>query len=367
MIQSLQSENSSNPSLFDPLILSRGPAIKNRFILAPLTNTQSNQDGTLSDDEYRWLTMRAEGGFGLVTTCASHVQLNGKAFQGQLGCFSDNHIPGLAKLASGIRQAGAVSSLQLQHAGIRALREQNEILGPSNDPETSARAMSNQEVEDMISAFVMAAKRAELAGFDGIQIHAAHGYVITQFLSPLLNQRTDHWGGSFDNRSRLLLEILSKIRAACRPDFQIGVRISPERFGLRLPEMIELAQILFNSGKMDYLDLSLWDINKEPEDKDFSGQTLASLFIQLDRGTAKIGLAGKIMSGVDSAHCLMEGADYVAIGRAAILTHNFPNRLRNNLEFLSPKLPVTADYLRKEGLGSSFIDYMGSFSGFVSA
>lgn len=367
MNQDLQNKNISNSSFFEPLILPRGPAIKNRFILAPLTNTQSHQDGTLSDDEYRWLTMRAEGGFGLVTTCASHVQLNGQGFPGQLGCFSDDHLPSLTRLATGIRQAGAVSSLQLQHSGIRALPGQSELLGASDDPQTGARAMSNQEVEAMIAAFVTAAKRAETAGFDGIQIHGGHGYIITQFLSSVSNRRTDQWGGSFENRSRLLLEILNQIRASCGSDFQIGIRISPERFGLHLPEMIELAQILFDSAKMDYLDLSLWDIRKEAEDKSFRGQTLASLFTRLDRGTAKIGLAGKIMSGADAVECLADEADYVAIGRAGILTHDFPNRVRDNAGFLSPNLPVTESYLRKEGLGSAFIGYMSSFPGFVEA
>ena len=96
-------------SPFDVVTFSHGPAMKNRFMLAPLTNEQSHADGTLSDEEYRWLTYRAEGGFGLTMTCASHVQRVGQAFTGQLGCYSDDHLPGLTRLAAGIKEHGSLA------------------------------------------------------------------------------------------------------------------------------------------------------------------------------------------------------------------------------------------------------------------
>lgn len=108
--------------LFEPLSFVRGPAMKNCFMLAPLTNTQSHADGRLSDEEFRWLTMRAEGGFGLTMTCAAHVQAQGQGFPGQLGFFSDAHLPGLTRLASTIRGYGSVAIAQLHHAGIRSPR-----------------------------------------------------------------------------------------------------------------------------------------------------------------------------------------------------------------------------------------------------
>ena len=124
--------------LFDPLSFTRGPAMKNRFMLAPLTNMQSNDDGTLSDEEYRWLTMRAEGGFGLTMTCAAHVQAVGQGFGGQLGVFSDNHIEGLSRLAKGIIDNDSVAICQLYHGGMRAPAE---VIGQapvsaSNDKES---------------------------------------------------------------------------------------------------------------------------------------------------------------------------------------------------------------------------------------
>jgi 2,4-dienoyl-CoA reductase-like NADH-dependent reductase (Old Yellow Enzyme family) len=105
--------------LDDGLDLGRGPAMANRFMLAPLTNMQSHADGTLSDDEYRWLVARAEGGFGLTMTAAAHVQKGGQGFPGQIGIWSDDHLPGLTRLAAGIAAAGSLSSVQLHHAGER--------------------------------------------------------------------------------------------------------------------------------------------------------------------------------------------------------------------------------------------------------
>ena len=105
--------------LFQSLAFKNGSLMKNRFMLAPLTNTQSLEDGRLSDDEYQFLTMRAEGGFGLTMTCASHVQANGKGFPGQLGCFSDLHLDGLRRLANGIKAACSLAVVQLHHAGVR--------------------------------------------------------------------------------------------------------------------------------------------------------------------------------------------------------------------------------------------------------
>lgn len=352
-------------ALFAPLRLPRGPQIRNRFVLAPLTNTQSFEDGTLSDDEYRWLTMRAEGGFGLVTTCASHVTAAGKAFAGQLGCFNDRHLPGLERLAAGLQAQGAVSSLQLQHGGIRSLPGGSDLAGPSAHAETGARALTEAEIEAIIEDFAAAARRADQAGFDGVQIHAGHGYLIAQLLSPELNRRNDRWGGSLENRARFLFEILNRIRDTCRADFQIGIRISTERFGLILPEMIDLAAQLFADRQMDYLDLSLWDITKEPEDKAYKGRTLMSYFTGLNRGTCALGVAGGIMTGARAEWALAEGADYVAIGKAGILAHDLPHRIRNDARYASHPLPVSVKDLKKEGLGGAFIDYLRGQRGFV--
>lgn len=109
-------------NLFEPLSLSHGPAMKNRFMLAPLTNQQSHADGRLSDAEFHWLTMRAKGGFALTMTCAAHVQAVGQGFAGQLGIFDDKHIEGLTRLARDIKAKGSIAAAQLHHAGNRSPR-----------------------------------------------------------------------------------------------------------------------------------------------------------------------------------------------------------------------------------------------------
>ncbi|MCC7200186.1 MAG: NADH:flavin oxidoreductase [Gammaproteobacteria bacterium] len=355
-------------SLSDSVSFIRGPAMKNRFMLAPLTNSQSHDDGSLSDEEFHWLTLRARGGFGLTMTCASHVQANGRGFPGQLGVFSDEHLAGLTRLASAIKAEGSVAVVQLHHAGMRAPR--NLIEGPpvcpSDDVETGARALTLAEVEQLAEDFILAAIRAERAGFDGVELHSAHGYVICQFLSAEFNHRTDRYGGSLENRSRLLLDILDGIRARCRPDFMVGVRLSPERFGMQLAEVRQVAQRLMSSGLVDFLDLSLWDAFKEPDQEEFQGRSLLSWFTDLERGDVRIGAAGKITNAAEARRCVEAGADFAVIGRSAILHHDFPRRVAADPEFEPTALPVTRDYLRAEGLSRPFIAYMATWKGFVA-
>lgn len=354
--------------LFSPLAFARGPAMKNRFMLAPLTNLQSHPDGTLSDDEFNWLTLRAKGGFGLTMTCAAHVQAAGQGFPGQLGIFGDQHLPGLSRLAAAIKAEGSLAVVQLHHAGMRSPKD---LIGqaplcPSADEETGARALTLAEVEQLRDDFIAAAVRAEKAGFDGVELHGAHGYVLCQFLSPAINRREDRYGGAPENRARLLLEIIEGVRSRCRPDFNLGLRLSPERFGLQLAEIRDLAQKLMREGQIDYLDMSLWDVGKEPMEEAFQGRSLMSYFTELERGQVRLGVAGKIMAAETARQCLRDGADFVLIGRAAILHHDYPKRIAADPGFTPVPLPVTREHLRAEGLGRAFIGYMKTWKGFVA-
>jgi 2,4-dienoyl-CoA reductase-like NADH-dependent reductase (Old Yellow Enzyme family) len=355
------------PSLFAPLSFAHGPALKNRFMLSPLTNTQSHTDGRMSEDELNWIKMRAEGGFGLTMTCASHVQANGQGFPGQLGIYSDDHIEGLTRMADAIRVENSISIVQLHHAGNRSPQDLigEQSVCPSDDEETGARALSVTEIEKLKEDFILAALRAETAGFDGIEIHGAHGYILCQFFSPEINRRRDEYGGSLENRSRILFDIIKGIRSRCRPDFIVGVRLSPERFGLRLAEIKQIAERLMSDSDIDFLDMSLWDVFKEPEEEEFKGKSLLSCFTELDRGSVKMGVAGKITSGVAAAACLDQGVDFVLIGRAAILHHDFPKQVEDNPDFTARSLPVPADYLRDQGLGENFLVYMSGWKGFI--
>ena len=355
-------------NLYQPLQFKSGARLKNRFMLAPLTNTQSHSDGTLSDDEYRWLTMRAKGGFGLTMTCAAHVQAVGQGFPGQLGVFGDKHLEGLTRLAQGIKSEDSLALVQLHHAGMRSPAE---LIGqppvcPSDNAETGAVGLSTEGVEQLIEDFICAAQRAEKAGFDGVEIHGAHGYILAQFLSGTVNQRQDQFGGSIKNRMRPISEIIDGIRARCRPDFLLGLRLSPERFDVHLPDIIEVAKAVLAAGKIDFLDMSLWDSFKEPQDEAYQGRTLLSYFTELERGDVALGIAGKLRNPEEVNRAMASGIDFVMLGRAAILHHDFPMQMQTNNNFTPVRNPVSADYLRQEGLGEAFITYMSGWKGFVS-
>ena len=354
-------------NLFQPLQFKSGSSLKNRFMLAPLTNTQSHADGRLSDDEYHWLTMRAKGGFGLTMTCAAHVQAVGQGFPGQLGIFGDEHLEGFTRLAQGIKNENSLAVVQLHHAGMRSPAE---LIGqapvcPSDHPETGATGLSTAAVEQLIEDFICAAERAEKAGFDGVEIHGAHGYILAQFLSGTINQRQDQFGGSIENRMRPITEIIEGVRSRCRPDFLLGLRLSPERFDVHLPDIIEVAKVILAAGKIDFLDMSLWDSFKEPEDEAFKGRSLLSYFTELERGDVALGIAGKLRNPDEVNRAMAAGIDFIMLGRAAILHHDFPLQMQADQNFTPVRNPVSADYLRAEGLGEAFITYMSGWKGFV--
>ena len=354
-------------SLNDIISFPCGAQIKNRFMLAPLTNRQSHEDGTLGEDEYNWLTMRAKGGFGLTMTCASHVQNIGKGFPGQLGIYNDIHIEGHKKLVEGIKAHDSLAVIQLHHAGMRSPKDviNQQPVCPSYNEECDARALTLEEVKTLRDDFITAAQRAKKAGYDGIEVHGAHGYILCQFLSPEINKREDEYGGSLENRSRILFEIVDGIRKTCGNEFLIGVRLSPERFGMDLQEIKILSQQFIDQGQIDFLDISLWDCFKYPEDKAYKDKTILEHVTSLDFKDVKLTVAGKISSGKDVYDILKSNVDFVTIGRSAILHHDFPKQVMKNAAFTPTPLPVTPEYLKNEGLSDTFIAYMDRWPDFV--
>lgn len=349
------------------LQFSSGHKMPNRFMLAPMTNRQSHENGHLSDDEYHWLVMRAKGQFGMVMTCASHVQAVGKGFPGQLGVFSDELVPDHQRLSAGIKEEGMLAVIQLHHAGMRAPKE---LIGeaphcPSADEETGSRALTLEEVRQLRDSFIAAAVRSKKAGYDGVEVHGAHGYILTQFLSAGINQREDEYGGSFENRARIIVEIMQGIRATCGKDFLLGLRLSPERFGMRIDEVKRLCQQLIDEELTDFLDISLWDSFKMPEEEEFQGNSLLDHFCELDYKQVKWTVAGKIRTAKEVQQILDAGVDFVSIGRAGILHHDFPLKVMNNPNFEPVKNPVSPEYLKKEGLSGTFVEYMRKWKGFV--
>ena len=353
--------------LNNSIVFPCGLSMKNRFMLAPLTNTQSFEDGILSDDEFLWLTLRAKGNFGITMSCASHVQEIGKGFPGQLGIFDNKHIDGLKRLTDEIRKYESLSVAQLHHAGMRSPED---IIGespvcPSADEKTKSRSLSNEEVNFLRDDFINAAIRAKKSGYDGIELHGAHGYILCQFLSSSINKREDEYGGSLENRSRIIFEIIDGIRSECGKDFLLGIRLSAERFGIKLSESKILCQKLIDNGKIDFLDISLWDSFKDPVEEEYKDKTLLQHFTELNRKEVLLTVAGNIRTGEDVDKIISSDVDFVTIGRAAILHHDFPNKVLENQSFIPIDTPSPKEHLRKEGLSEKFIEYLKVFKGFV--
>ena len=209
--------------------------------------------------------------------------------------------------------------------------------------------------------------RAKKCGYDGAEAHGAHGYILTQFLSEDVNKRTDEYGGSLENRSKLLFEVVNGIREVCGSEYLLGVRLSPEKFGMDLGEIKIIAQRLIDEGNIDFLDLSLWDCFKLPENEKYKSKTMIEHFTELERNNVLLTAAGNLRTGQDVHKALKTGLDFVTIGRSGILHHDFPLKVIENPEFTPVKTPVSKEYLYEEGVSEKFIQYLlVRFPGFVT-
>jgi 2,4-dienoyl-CoA reductase-like NADH-dependent reductase (Old Yellow Enzyme family) len=357
--------------LLAPFSFRNGVRAKNRVALAPMTNGRSHDDGTVGDDEIAWLARRADGGFGVVETCAAHVAPDGQGWEGELAIFDDAHVPGLTRLASALHERrGVVALVQLFHGGARADAQltgarpwsASEIPGDPNAP----RAATEEEIEQVVLRFRDAAVRAHRAGFDGIELHGAHGYLLCQFLSRL-NVRADGWGGeTFAARARLIREVTRAVRAAVPASFVVGVRISPEDWGnakgLDLDESLTLAGWLADDG-IDFLHLSLWtaanNTTKRPAEHPLP------LFRRACPADVPLFVAGKVWTRAEADALLDRGADVVALARAAIANPDWPRRVEDPA-WEPRRPPLTPAELRERALNDRFIGYMRRWKGFVA-
>ena len=346
-------------SLTDPLPLRRGPTLPNRLALAPMTNTQSHPDGTLSDTEIEWLASRARGGFGHTMTAAAYVNPAGQAWPGQLGVSDDRHLPGLERLAREIHSAGSVSAVQLHHGGLRAERSVTgqDLVAPFADHATGARAMTTAEVQQLIEDFAQGAARVERAGLAGVELHGAHGYVLCQFLDPIHNLREDGYGGDYAGRTRIFTEVITAIREVTGPDFHVGVRVSAERHNLELAEMVQLTSELLACQVLDFIDVSLWDVTKLPTGAPEGSTPLIDHFVDLPRHGTALGFAGKVTGAATAQGVLDRGGDAVVVGKAAIIDPQFGAKATADPNYEAPPFPVTKQALRKAMVSEPFVDY----------
>ncbi|MFE4756764.1 NADH:flavin oxidoreductase [Streptomyces mirabilis] len=247
--------------LFQPLSFGRRSA-RNRLVLAPMSVGYANPDGTVTEKEVEHYARRAQGGVGVVVTENFAVSAAGRQMPLQTLVSDESQLPGLSRLASEVKRHGALAVVQIVHAGRYAGPwedyEKRRRLAPSAIPFelTPGRVVTPQEItpeeiEESIEEFVRAAQLCERAGFDGVGIHAGQGFLLAGFLSPRTNQRTDQWGGDFEGRTRLTLEVLRRVIAATGPDFVVGVHLlSDERVdgGWSLDDSVRLAPLLEEEG-----------------------------------------------------------------------------------------------------------------------
>jgi 2,4-dienoyl-CoA reductase-like NADH-dependent reductase (Old Yellow Enzyme family) len=351
--------------LFDPVPLRCGQTLPNRIALAPLTNKQSHTDGLLGYDELSCLARRADGGFGLISTCAAYVALDGKAWQGELGVDRDACVPGLSRLANRLHAGGARAIVQLFHGGARADRAlTGEEPWSASAWQEGVREATTADIERTIARFIEAAARCEQAGFDGVELHGAHGYVLSQFLSRTMNLRRDAWGGDLAHRARLIREVARGVRVRCSSRFIVGVRLSLEDFGqakgLDLDESLEVARWLADDGA-DFIHASLWDVArmtaKRPDQ-----HALPLLRAVLPRDVA-IFAAGKIWSRADAEGVLAKGADVVSLGRSAILNPDWPKMIAAGIEPVRP--PMTRAALGARAVSPRLQQYLTGWKNFV--
>lgn len=360
----------SRPSFLEPFTFVRtGKTTRNRVVLAAMTNKQSNPDGTLGEDEHRWLVPRIQGGFGIITTCAAHVAPDGQGWPGELGVFDDAHIPGLRRLATDIHAAGALGLVQIFHGGVRApsaLTGQQPWSASDFTLDVPGfeqpRAATEEDIARVIAQFAEAARRVAEAGFAGVEMHGAHGYLFSQFLGRKTNTRADGWGGApLENRARLLLTALDAVRARVPADFLVGVRISPEleEQGIALDESLQVARWLTERG-IDFLHVSNWDSFKRPAAYPDVDRPLTTWFRDAVGPDVPIIATGAITTPAEGEAVMGHGADLIGLARVTIANPGWPHEAaRPGYEPLRP--PLTRAELHARGLSDGFIDYVQRF------
>lgn len=324
----------SQSLLYSPLQI-RGLSIPNRITMSPMCQ-YSSEDGMANDWHLVHLGSRAVGGAGLIFTEAAAVLPEGRISPDDLGIWDDKHIAPLKRITSFIRENNSVSGIQLAHAGRKAstaapwhgdrqVDAKNrgwQTVAPSPIPfdsnDIAPKEMTIKEIEEVIEAFAAATEKSIEAGFDIIEIHAAHGYLLNQFISPLTNKRKDRYGGSFKNRLRFLVEVTQTIREIIPDEMPLFVRISATEWaegGHNINDSVEVAKLLKENG-VDLIDCSSGAVVKEQKidvEKHFQVPLAAKIRKEADILTGAVGL----ITNPDDAENILKAnkADLIFMGR----------------------------------------------------
>ena len=237
--------------------------LNNRFVRSATWEGMATEDGACTPKLIDRMEQLAQGQVGLIVTGYAFVSREGQAAPFQLGVYSDDLLAGITEMADKVHKADGKIVMQVAHGGLFAHPQLTgqDPMGPSpmkTETGSTGREMSKQEIEGLVAAFRNSALRAQRAGFDGVQIHAAHGYLLSQFLSPFFNKRQDEYGGPIENRARILLEIVQSVRESVGDKFSLLVKINSEDFldgGLGVDDMLTVARMLEKSS-VDAIEMS---------------------------------------------------------------------------------------------------------------
>ena len=325
-----------HPSLFSPFMLTEKIKLRNRIVMAPMTTWSANPDGTISEQELEFYKRRSQN-VGLVITGCTYVTPSGIGFTHEFAAYDDRFINSLEKLAAAAQSGGAPAILQIFHAGNKAIPElvpTNDVISASASSVKSgdfmkrvvqSREMTENEIQETIRAFGDVTKRAIKAGFDGVELHGAHGFLLQNFFSPLFNQRNDRWGGDLEGRMRFPLAVLQEVKNvvyeyATKP-FAIGYRISPEESvtgGLRIEDTYKLLDRLISSG-ISYIHTSLVSINDSYPVESPNGPRTIELILNHIAGRVPVIAAGKIRTPSQAQEAISTGLPLVAIGKGLVI------------------------------------------------
>ncbi|MCR4587890.1 MAG: NAD(P)/FAD-dependent oxidoreductase [Lachnospiraceae bacterium] len=317
--------------------------LKNRVVMPAMGVSLAQQNGEANEHIIRYYEERAKGGVGLIITEICRVEpVYGTAIPNQLGAYEMGQIPHLERLAERVHKYGTKIFLQLQHPGREnksSMIGGRQIVAPSavmcKVTQEMPRALTTEEVQDLVKAFIRGAVFAKIAGFDGVELHAAHGYLLDEFLSPYTNKRTDRYGGSFENRIRILEEMITGIRFMCGPKFAISVRISADEFvegGLKLEDGVKIARTLESFG-IDVINVSSGIYESSTtivEPASFAQGWKRHLGTAVKKAVSIPVIAANNIKDPDVAEELLETnvCDYVALGRAHLADPNWVKKTK---------------------------------------
>ncbi|MQS75510.1 NADH-dependent flavin oxidoreductase [Companilactobacillus halodurans] len=357
-----------------PYTFKNGLTVKNRIVIPPMTEAAALENGAVSQDELRYFDIHT-GGVGMFITPVLNVSNDGKGFEGEPSVADDKFMPGLTKLAHTMKQNGTKAIMQIFDAGRMSNSKILRGVQPVSASPVAAlrpnaetpRALTEDEIEQIIEDFGQAARRAIQAGFDGIELHGANTYLMQQFFSPHSNRRNDKWGGSLENRMRFALEIIKRVQKSVQEyaddKFIVGYRISPEEIeepGIRLDDTLKFIDVLADQP-IDYLHISMgyaWrtSLNDKSDDEPIIEKIKKTVNDRLPLISV-----GSIEKPADAEKVINDGITFAAIGRESIREPNWVQKVELGQED-SINYQLSPTELDSLGINAAFLDFLKSMN-----